>query len=82
MSFLNDSSRSTAGMAMLTSVALQSVSAVGSIIGSPIAGALANVAAGEFLHAQIFAGTVMAVGVICLAAPLVAMERYDRKHQT
>ncbi|KAH0837035.1 hypothetical protein AYO21_08838 [Fonsecaea monophora] len=56
-----------------------SAGAVGSIIGSPIAGALANVAAGKFLHAQIFVGVVMAAGAIFLIPVLIAIERHDRK---
>jgi fucose permease len=51
---------------------------IGTIAGSPIAGALANVAAGDFLKAQIFAGVVMAVGSACLMPPLVAIERHDK----
>ncbi|OAP60076.1 hypothetical protein AYL99_05078 [Fonsecaea erecta] len=56
-----------------------SAAAIGSIIGSPIAGALANVASGNFLHAQIFVGAVMASGAVCLIPALIAIERHDRK---
>ncbi|EXJ68916.1 uncharacterized protein A1O5_07848 [Cladophialophora psammophila CBS 110553] len=59
-----------------------SAAAVGSIIGSPIAGALANVASGDFLHAQIFVGVVMAAGAICLIPPLLAIEKHDRKSKS
>ncbi|KIW91709.1 uncharacterized protein Z519_07677 [Cladophialophora bantiana CBS 173.52] len=59
-----------------------SAAAVGSIIGSPIAGALANVASGDFLHAQIFVGAVMAAGAICLIPPLLAIEKHDHKSKS
>ncbi|KEF62170.1 uncharacterized protein A1O9_00142 [Exophiala aquamarina CBS 119918] len=53
-------------------------SSIGSVIGAPIAGALANVSTGDFLHAQIFAGVIMLAGAVCLVWPLMSIERYDR----
>jgi MFS family permease len=53
--------------------------AVGVLIGAPIAGALANVSKAEFLHAQVFAGSVMAAAVLLLTVPLVAAHRYNTK---
>ena len=53
-------------------------SSIGSLIGSPIAGALSNVSSGDFLHAQIFAGVIMVTGTAFLVWPLIAIERYDR----
>jgi len=53
-------------------------SSIGSVIGAPIAGALADVSAGDFLHAQIFAGLIMLAGAVCLLWPLISIERYDR----
>lgn len=55
-----------------------SFAALGSLVGAPVAGALADVSRAEYLHAQMFAGAVMVGGAGCLVWPLVAMERYDR----
>lgn len=54
-----------------------STAAVGVLIGAPIAGALADVANADFLHAQVFAGIVMAVAVVFMTVPLVAAHRYN-----
>ncbi|KAI1162673.1 MFS general substrate transporter [Nemania serpens] len=56
-----------------------STAAVGVLIGAPVAGALADVGSGDFLRAQIFAGSVMAIAVLLMTVPLVAAHRFDRK---
>jgi MFS family permease len=56
-----------------------STAAVGVLIGAPIAGALADVAKADFLRAQIFAGTVMAIAAILMTVPVVAAHRYNMK---
>lgn len=54
-----------------------STAAVGVLIGAPIAGALADVAHADFVRAQAFAGTSMAVAVVLMTVPLVAAHRYN-----
>lgn len=54
-----------------------STAAVGVLIGAPIAGALADVANADFMHAQGFAGIVMAVAVFLMTVPLVAAHRFN-----
>lgn len=51
--------------------------AVGVLIGAPIAGALANVETAYFVHAQAFAGAVMAAAAVLLIVPLIAAYRHD-----
>lgn len=55
-----------------------STAAVGVLIGGPIAGALADVAAAHFLHAQVLAGAIMAAAVFFLSWPLISVYKYDR----
>lgn len=54
---------------------------VGVLIGAPIAGALVDVRKADFVRGQAFAGAMVAVGSLCLIAPLVAVTRYGRKHR-
>lgn len=54
---------------------------IGVLIGAPIAGALADVANADFVHAQTFAGTVMAGAVILLIVPLVAAHRFNKRKE-
>ncbi|KAI0444483.1 major facilitator superfamily domain-containing protein [Xylaria telfairii] len=56
-----------------------STAAVGVLIGAPIAGALADVAHADFVHAQVFAGIVMAIAVVLMTVPLVAAHRFNRR---
>ncbi|RYP00178.1 hypothetical protein DL765_010910 [Monosporascus sp. GIB2] len=56
-----------------------STAAVGVLIGAPIAGALADVAHADFMHAQAFAGVSMAVAVILMTFPLVAAHRFNHR---
>ena len=53
---------------------------VGVLIGSPIAGALADVQKAQFAPAQGFAGSMLAAGSLCLIVPLIAVLSYNRKH--
>jgi MFS family permease len=55
------------------------VAAVGVLIGAPIAGALADVATADFVHAQAFAGAVMGAAVVLLVVPLVAAHNFNRR---
>ncbi|RAL61107.1 hypothetical protein DID88_010446 [Monilinia fructigena] len=55
-----------------------SAAAMGVLVGTPIAGALVNVKTDKFLTAQVFSGTIMAVGVGCLAYPVVVVLRYKK----
>lgn len=54
---------------------------VGILIGAPIAGAIVDVQRGYFVPGQCFAGAMVAVGSLCLITPLVAVLRYDKKHE-
>ncbi|KAA8571256.1 hypothetical protein EYC84_000586 [Monilinia fructicola] len=55
-----------------------SAAAMGILVGTPIAGALVDVKTDKFLNAQVFSGTIMAVGVGCLAYPVVVVLRYKK----
>ena len=57
---------------------LSMMAAVGTLVGTPIAGALANPATGSFLNSQAFAGAIMAGGSCFYVWPTVAMMRYNR----
>jgi hypothetical protein len=50
---------------------------IGTLIGTPIGGGLGDPATGYYVHAQAFAGTMMAVGAILYLWPLVVSVRYD-----
>ena len=53
-----------------------SMAAVGILVGSPIAGALVDLSTASFLNAQAFAAAMMAVGLLCVIWPLIAILRY------
>jgi hypothetical protein len=55
-----------------------SAAAIGSLIGAPIAGALADKSTASFVHAQVFGGAVMAAGALCLIWPVIAVSRYEK----
>jgi MFS family permease len=55
------------------------IAAIGVLIGAPIAGTLADIPAAYFVHAQVFAGAVMAAGVALLSVPLVAAHRFNKR---
>lgn len=52
----------------------------GVLIGSPIAGALANVHKARFAPAQAFAGAMLTAGGLCLIVPLVAVLKYNKRN--
>lgn len=55
---------------------------IGVLIGTPIAGALVDLTAGNFVKAQAFGGAMMAAATICLLYPWLAIHRTalaDRK---
>ena len=55
------------------------IAAVGTLVGTPIAGALADPATGSFLDSQAFAGAIMTGGCCFLVWPTVVMLRYNRR---
>ncbi|KAL2871702.1 major facilitator superfamily domain-containing protein [Aspergillus lucknowensis] len=57
------------------------ISSIGSLAGTPIAGALVDLSKAEFLRAQIFAGCLMLGGVALQAWPTVVVVRHDRQHR-
>lgn len=57
---------------------ISSAAAVGTLVGTPIAGALAHPDMGKYVNAQAFAGTIMAVGLFFKAWPTVVYIRYER----
>lgn len=60
---------------------LWSMTGMGVLVGSPIAGAFVDASTGStnFKGAQVFAGCCMAVASVMLVVPLLAILRYDRK---
>ncbi|KAJ5495916.1 hypothetical protein N7539_001032 [Penicillium diatomitis] len=57
------------------------ISSLGSLAGTPIAGALVNLETANFLHAQVFAGCVMVGAVSLQLWPFVQTRLYDRNHR-
>jgi predicted MFS family arabinose efflux permease len=55
--------------------------AIGILIGTPIAGALVDVRTSDFVHGEVFAGAVMAAGVVCLIHPLVKVTKYKAQEK-
>ena len=53
-----------------------SMAAIGILVGSPIAGALVDLHAANFISAQIFSAVMMAAGSLCLIWPMIAIFRY------
>lgn len=51
---------------------------IGTLIGTPIAGALADPATGMFLHAQVFAAVIMTIAAMLMVVPMIAAMRMDR----
>ncbi|MCJ1440522.1 MAG: hypothetical protein MMC23_001006 [Stictis urceolatum] len=51
---------------------------IGSLIGAPTAGALANVQAAGYVRAQVFAGAVLCGAVLSHLYPRITVRRYDR----
>ncbi|CAK1359068.1 unnamed protein product [Cercospora beticola] len=54
------------------------IAALGTLVGTPIAGALADPATNSFLSAQAFAGAMMIVGALLYVWPLIAALKHDR----
>ncbi|KAJ6160716.1 Major facilitator superfamily domain general substrate transporter [Penicillium chermesinum] len=54
------------------------ISSVGALAGTPIAGALVNLDAAQFLRAQVFAGCLMIGAMVLQGWPLCKILRYDR----
>ncbi|KAI8625472.1 major facilitator superfamily domain-containing protein [Xylariaceae sp. FL1651] len=59
-----------------------STAAVGVLIGAPIAGALADIAKADFVRAQVFAGSAMAIAVVLMTVPLMAAHRFNKQKIT
>ncbi|RAL01413.1 putative MFS monocarboxylate transporter [Aspergillus ibericus CBS 121593] len=55
------------------------ISSVGSLVGTPVAGALVDLIAADFLRAQIFAGCMMAGAFLLQVWPTICVMRYDRE---
>jgi MFS family permease len=55
------------------------VTALGALIGTPIAGALANPSTGDFLKAQIFTGCIMLGGTLLIPVLFYADRRFQRR---
>ncbi|KAH8809332.1 major facilitator superfamily domain-containing protein [Xylogone sp. PMI_703] len=54
-------------------------SSLGGLLGTPIAGALVNLADADFLSVQVFAGSMMVGAVLLQLWPAVVVVRYDQK---
>lgn len=52
---------------------------VAALVGTPIAGALTNTAAGGFLDAQIFVGCILAGASVVFLYPVFSLNTYDKK---
>lgn len=57
------------------------IASFGILIGAPIAGALVDVQAMDFLHAQIFSGMTMLAGGLCLLLPWYKIMKYTQHHK-
>ncbi|KAF9889806.1 hypothetical protein FE257_006896 [Aspergillus nanangensis] len=57
------------------------ISSLGSLAGTPIAGALANVDEADFLRSQIFGGCLMLGAFVLQLWPTIAVLRYNRTHK-
>lgn len=55
------------------------ISSLGSLAGTPIAGALVNLDRAYFLPSQAFAGSMMMLGALLQLWPTIAVARYDQK---
>ena len=51
-------------------------SGIGVLVGTPIAGALVDVNAVHYVHAQVFGGVVMVAGILCLLWPMIVVMKY------
>jgi MFS family permease len=55
--------------------------AIGALIGTPIAGALANPSAGDFLKAQIFTACIMTGAALLIFILFYASRRFQRREE-
>jgi MFS family permease len=56
--------------------------ALGGLVGTPIAGALANPSVGDFLKAQIFTACIMAGAALLTLVLFYALRRFQRREET
>lgn len=54
------------------------ISSFGSLVGTPVAGALVNLETADFVRAQVFAGCLMVGAVVLQVWPVVCVVRVDR----
>ncbi|GLA35027.1 hypothetical protein AnigIFM63309_009915 [Aspergillus niger] len=54
------------------------ISSFGSLVGTPVAGALVNLGTADFVRAQVFAGCLMVGAVVLQVWPVVCVVRVDR----
>lgn len=57
------------------------ISSLGSLVGTPIAGALVDLSQANFLRAQVFAGCLMAGGVMLQLWPVLVVIKHDRSNR-
>ncbi|GFF84703.1 hypothetical protein IFM53868_04234 [Aspergillus udagawae] len=55
------------------------ISSFGSLVGTPIAGALVDLSVADFLKAQVFAGCLMMGGVMLQLWPVLVVMKHDRR---